>query len=1091
MNRLLLLTVMLIAAAGLRAQSNVFCGYAFTTGLDTARWIDIQPQLDLTYPLYSQNVQLPFRFTFHNRTYTSVKIYRNGAVIFGSTPQYQEGTRNPQLPYSDGFDISGIWGFCLNMVAGFFTYCTAPDTDGYRVFVMQFKPIGLYAPSGRTWWQVQLHERDGSVVMAYNLDYFLLYDLRFVGVQFHPGQSVAVPLQTNTPTMDYDESVFTSGWPGIGRYYCFTPVDTVCLPPMVEGVETYWDVPDSARIVWQGCDRYQSYSVEYGPRDFILGTGTLVAVADTEVSISGLIPGERYDAYITPLRTDSTWCETALVSFRMPCSPIADNPLVFYDLNASNVVCQYGIVGLGSESIGVLDAGSLSPYSRHTVHSNREERDFRTKGVLRTVPENHCVSVRLGNWLNNAEKEMCIYTLHVDTNNYDLLLLRYAVVAESPGHELANNPQFEFDITDSAGGHINDCYHGYFVTGDTSGWQQGYGEAVWRDWDVAGVDLSPLHGRTVKVVLTSKDCAQTGHYGYGYFTLEGGHKHFRSTSCSEAVENTFFAPEGFSYRWYAAANSGVTLSQADTFHVADTGVYCCEVSHHLSGHECSFVMSTYMGTRYPVAAFDRESMDSCRTVVRFDNHSVIARDSAHTQLTSYPCEEIFWRFDDGTTSREEHVLHRFTTGGLHWVTLYAMLAGGSCVDSLTDTFYLDIPRDTVFDTVCSGTEYYFYGKKIVEPGVYNIIDTCVEHVLVLEHNPVYHNEINDTIELGEMYSFGGLVFDGPVKYRKTYSSVSGCDSVEVLYLCSREHRYRVVCQRDLPFSWMGCFFYGAGTDTLHFTPQNGGDSLVVLHLGVRSVPESRFEIEPLCDSAGGYALNLSDTLCYEVRSLPHDGSLPEGRIQLDERDWLRMVPDTVTMYRILVDYCDTVSCAVEDTVLLAPSVPVKAFVYFNPDFLTEQQRHVTARDGSVNGTERQWYVDGVLQADTGRSLAFSVDAERDSAVVMLVANNCTCSDTAYGVIAVKQQALWFPNVFTPDESGNNVFRGYGVNVRDYELMIFTRWGDCIFHTRNIDEAWNGTYRGVKSPESAYAYLCRYTTLDGEPRVVTGTVTLVR
>ena len=177
--------------------------------------------------------------------------------------------------------------------------------------------------------------------------------------------------------------------------------------------------------------------------------------------------------------------------------------------------------------------------------------------------------------------------------------------------------------------------------------------------------------------------------------------------------------------------------------------------------------------------------------------------------------------------------------------------------------------------------------------------------------------------------------------------------------------------------------------------------------------------------------------------------------------------------------------------LLAPSVPVKAFVYFNPDFLTEQQRHVTARDGSVNGTERQWYVDGMLQADTGRSLAFSVDAERDSAVVMLVANNSTCSDTAYGVIAVKQQALWFPNVFTPDESGNNVFRGYGMNVRDYELMIFTRWGDCIFHTRNIDEAWNGTYRGVKSPESAYTYLCHYTTLDGEPRVVTGTVTLVR
>ena len=112
-------------------------------------------------------------------------------------------------------------------------------------------------------------------------------------------------------------------------------------------------------------------------------------------------------------------------------------------------------------------------------------------------------------------------------------------------------------------------------------------------------------------------------------------------------------------------------------------------------------------------------------------------------------------------------------------------------------------------------------------------------------------------------------------------------------------------------------------------------------------------------------------------------------------------------------------------------------------------------------------------------------------VILLLVSTPDCSDTAYTSVPVRIQSLWYPNVFTPGEATNNLFRGYGVNVRDYDLKIFTRWGDCIFHTNDIDECWDGTYRGVLSPPSAYVYLCHYTTLEGEPRTVAGTVTLVR
>ena len=170
---------------------------------------------------------------------------------------------------------------------------------------------------------------------------------------------------------------------------------------------------------------------------------------------------------------------------------------------------------------------------------------------------------------------------------------------------------------------------------------------------------------------------------------------------------------------------------------------------------------------------------------------------------------------------------------------------------------------------------------------------------------------------------------------------------------------------------------------------------------------------------------------------------------------------------------------------------VEARLSVSPPFLTEKERHLTAIDLSLNATGRQWFVDSLKLPFEDSVLHYYVDSSKYSVLLMLVVNNEYCSDTAVVSVPVKIQSLWFPNVFTPGEASNNLFRGYGVNVRDYDLKIFTRWGDCIFHTNDINECWNGTYRGVPSPASAYVYLCRYTTLDGEPRTVAGTVTLIR
>ena len=89
--------------------------------------------------------------------------------------------------------------------------------------------------------------------------------------------------------------------------------------------------------------------------------------------------------------------------------------------------------------------------------------------------------------------------------------------------------------------------------------------------------------------------------------------------------------------------------------------------------------------------------------------------------------------------------------------------------------------------------------------------------------------------------------------------------------------------------------------------------------------------------------------------------------------------------------------------------------------------------------------------------------------------------------------LWVPNVFTPDRSTNNLFRAYGVDIEEFEMYIFQRWGERIYHSQNMEEGWDGTFNGVKCPGGNYVYLIYYRTRiePGVTNKLFGSVMLLR
>jgi gliding motility-associated-like protein len=92
--------------------------------------------------------------------------------------------------------------------------------------------------------------------------------------------------------------------------------------------------------------------------------------------------------------------------------------------------------------------------------------------------------------------------------------------------------------------------------------------------------------------------------------------------------------------------------------------------------------------------------------------------------------------------------------------------------------------------------------------------------------------------------------------------------------------------------------------------------------------------------------------------------------------------------------------------------------------------------------------------------------------------------------------LYVPNSFTPnDDNLNETFQPVAVNFIEYEIYIFNRWGELIYHSNTIENPWDGLYKGNLVQQDVYVWLIKISGLNNdlkmEKKQVTGTVTLYR
>ncbi len=93
-----------------------------------------------------------------------------------------------------------------------------------------------------------------------------------------------------------------------------------------------------------------------------------------------------------------------------------------------------------------------------------------------------------------------------------------------------------------------------------------------------------------------------------------------------------------------------------------------------------------------------------------------------------------------------------------------------------------------------------------------------------------------------------------------------------------------------------------------------------------------------------------------------------------------------------------------------------------------------------------------------------------------------------------QPELYFyvPNTFTPNfDNLNDEFTVKGMGIESFEIFIFNRWGNELFHSDDIEISWNGSYKGELVKNDAYVYVIKAKNYDGEDLEQRGVVNVLR
>jgi len=423
-------------------------------------------------------------------------------------------------------------------------------------------------------------------------------------------------------------------------------------------------------------------------------------------------------------------------------------------------------------------------------------------------------------------------------------------------------------------------------------------------------------------------------------------------------------------------------------------------------------------------------------------------------------------------------------------------------------------------SLCAGESYTLENDSTVfEPGIYrakvfdevsgcdNIYETIVNYFAFIQFTQ------DTTICEGQKYQLpNGVLVEDEGVYQTTISSMRSCDSIITTNLKVLDNIFdeqeASICEGQSYILPDGTEVELEGVYENAFLSMQGCDSIITTNLKVfnqvfdeqeaniclgesyilpdgtevelEGVYESAFLSMQGCDSIITTNLKVFEEVFDEQEAnicLGESYILPDGiEIELEG-----VYESTIKS----VQGCDSIITTIVKVNTINISLPIELVLESDSIELVNEIE-------SSNPLEYLWLPPEGLSCFTcPQPMAGPTESITYLLEVKDLVSGCTKSASVNVVSIVNKPTI--PNAFSPNEDGvNDNFIANNIpSDATFLLVVYNRWGQKVFETKNIDVVWDGTFNNQKQPLGVYVWLLQFQQIDGAIQQLKGNVTLVR
>ena len=129
------------------------------------------------------------------------------------------------------------------------------------------------------------------------------------------------------------------------------------------------------------------------------------------------------------------------------------------------------------------------------------------------------------------------------------------------------------------------------------------------------------------------------------------------------------------------------------------------------------------------------------------------------------------------------------------------------------------------------------------------------------------------------------------------------------------------------------------------------------------------------------------------------------------------------------------------------------------------------------------------------SVSSSINIKQPGNYWLQVKDSIGCFGKDSIIVAKKNcgNKFFMPTGFTPNNDGTNdllrpIILG---DVVQYRFWVYNRWGELVFETSDMAQAWNGIYKGREQTSGVFVWMCNYQFAGEVLRQEKGTAVLIR